>query len=147
MKRVIKLSKAWIAAFAFGVLLTGCGGGSSDTANTGPSSSDNGHTSEVPFVPVAPAEPVAVLSWSAPSTRVNGDGIKMGELDKYVIRYGKDREDLSQTIVVDNASVDATMSYTVDGLDTGNWYFTIQVQDNKGLMSEPSEVVSKEIQA
>jgi hypothetical protein len=138
MKRVIKMSKAGIAAFLLGVLLAGCGGGSSDTVTTGSSSSDAG---DVHYAPVA------VLSWSAPSTRVNGDGIKMGELDKYVIRYGQDRDNLNQTIVVDDASSRANMSYTVDGLGAGNWYFTIQVQDTEGLVSEPSEVVSKQIQA
>jgi hypothetical protein len=141
MKRVIKMSKAGIAAFLLGVLLTGCGGGSSDTVTTGSSSSSSSDAGGVHYAPVA------VLSWSAPSTRVNGDGIKMGELDKYVIRYGQDRDNLDQTIVVDDASSKASMSYTVDGLGTGNWYFTIQVQDTEGLVSEPSEVVSKQIQA
>lgn len=141
MKRVIKLSKAGIAAFLSGVLLTGCGGGSSDTTSTSSSSSSGSGAGSVHY------GPVAVLSWSAPSTRVNGDGIKMGELDKYVIRYGQDKENLNQTIVVDDASSRASMSYTVDGLGTGSWFFTIQVQDTEGLVSEPSEVVSKQIQA
>jgi hypothetical protein len=144
MKRVIKMSKAGIAAFVLGVLLAGCGGGSADTATTSSSSSSSSPGSEGGNVHYAP---VAVLSWSAPSTRVNGDGIKMGELDKYVIRYGQDKDNLNQTIVVDDASSKANMSYTVDGLGTGSWYFTIQVQDTEGLVSEPSEVVSKQIQA
>jgi hypothetical protein len=143
MKRVIKLSKAWIAAFAVGMVLTGCGGGSastSGTASAGSSSadSDTGHVVDAP---------VAVLSWSAPSTRVNGERIPMGELDRYVIRYGQDRDNLDQTIFVDNAATDASMSYTVDGLGKGDWFFTIQVQDNKGLISEPSDIVSKQIRA
>ncbi|HTN32830.1 MAG TPA: fibronectin type III domain-containing protein [Marinobacter sp.] len=160
MKRVIKMSKAWIAAFALGMLLAGCGGGSSDTASTGSSSQGTVHENVVPVVPgepaipaiplepaipVVPADPVAVLSWSAPSTRVNGEGIAMGELDKYVIRYGKNKDNLNQEIVVEDAARNANMSYTVNGLGAGNWFFTIQVQDNKGLISEPSEIVSKQI--
>ncbi|WP_412535699.1 fibronectin type III domain-containing protein [Marinobacter sp. MIT1358] len=89
----------------------------------------------------------AVLSWSAPSTRVNGDGIAMGELDKYVIRYGQDVENLSGEVIIGEADVYPEMSYTVDNLDSGTWYFTIQVQDKQGLVSEPSAPVSKTIRS
>ncbi|HLT14930.1 MAG TPA: fibronectin type III domain-containing protein [Marinobacter sp.] len=88
-----------------------------------------------------------MLSWSAPSTRVNGDGIAMGELDKYVIRYGQSADDLNLEVVLDNADSYADMSYTVENLDAGTWFFTIQVQDKQGLVSEPSEPVSKTIQS
>ncbi|ABM19608.1 hypothetical protein Maqu_2533 [Marinobacter nauticus VT8] len=80
-------------------------------------------------------------------TRVNGESIAMGELDRYVIRYGQDANDLSGEITVDGASGEAEMSYVVDNLDAGTWYFTIQVQDTAGLLSEPSEPVSKTIQS
>jgi len=132
MKRVIKVSKAWIAAFVTGVLLTGCGGG-----DAGSATASNGST----FSP----ERSAVLSWSAPLTRVNGDSIPMGELDRYVIRYGQDSENLSEEVVVTNAASEAEMSHEIGGLDNGTWYFTIQVQDVNGLISEPSDVVSKAI--
>ncbi|WP_323752353.1 fibronectin type III domain-containing protein [Marinobacter sp.] len=89
----------------------------------------------------------AVLSWSAPATRVNGDGIAMGELDKYVIRYGQNVEDLNEEIVVGEAESYPEMSHTVEDLDVGTWYFTIQAQDKQGLISEPSEPVSKTIQS
>jgi hypothetical protein len=138
MKRVIKVSQAWIAAFILGALLTGCGGGgSSESAGTQTGSS--GETSS--------PERSAVLSWSAPLTRVNGESIPMGELDRYVIRYGQDADELSEEIVVTNAQAEAEMSYEVSGLDTGTWYFTIQVQDTNGLISEPSDVVSKSIRS
>ncbi|MBE0486228.1 MAG: fibronectin type III domain-containing protein [Marinobacter sp.] len=71
----------------------------------------------------------------------------MGELDSYVIRYGKDVEDLSGEVVIDGAAKYPEMSYTVDNLDVGTWYFTIQVQDTQGLVSEPSEPVSKTIRS
>ena len=54
MKRVIKMSKAWIAAFVIGAVLTGCGGGSSggsssssDSVKTGSQPSDNTVVSSV----------------------------------------------------------------------------------------------------
>lgn len=138
MKRVIKMSKAWIAAFILGLLLTGCGGGgSSESAGT---QTGSGGANSSP-------ERSAVLSWSAPLTRVNGESIPMGELDKYVIRYGQDANELSEEVVVTNAQAEAEMSYEVSGLDVGTWYFTIQVQDTNGLISEPSDVVSKSIRS
>lgn len=139
MNSVIKVSKAWGVAIVLGMLLAGCGGGGS--------SSDSAQSTAAQGSGVASATDAkkAVLSWSAPSTRVNGEGIAMGELDKYVIRYGQDAGNLDREAVVDNAAEDAAMSYTVDGLSSGTWYFTIQVQDINGLMSEPSEVVSKSI--
>ncbi|MBZ0333329.1 fibronectin type III domain-containing protein [Marinobacter sp. AL4B] len=71
----------------------------------------------------------------------------MGELDKYVIRYGQNIEDLNEEIVLEEAESYAEMSHTVESLGTGTWYFTIQVQDKQGLISEPSEPVSKTIQS
>lgn len=123
MKRVIKMSKAWIAACIVGIVLTGCGGGGSGGGGQG----------------------AATLSWTAPLTRVNGESIPMGELDKYVIRYGQDAGDLTKQVVVENAAAEADMSYRIGGLATGTWYFTIQVQDINGLISAPSDVVSKSI--
>ncbi|WP_372966339.1 fibronectin type III domain-containing protein [Marinobacter sp.] len=153
-KRVIKMSKAWIAAFALGMLLTGCGGGGgSDDAGPSTSASASGKTTTVGATPktesAATAETPrsAVLSWSAPATRVNGDGIDMGELDKYVIRYGQNVDDLNQEVVLEDAAEYPEMSYTVKDLDPGTWFFTIQVQDTQGLVSEPSEPVSKHIQS
>lgn len=141
MKRVIKMSKAWTAAFFLGIVLTGCGGGgSSDEGSSGTVTGSDTVTS-------GELQRSAVLSWSAPATRVNGAGIAMGELDKYVIRYGQDVEDLAGEVVVGEADSYPEMSYTVDNLDSGTWYFTIQVQDKEGLVSEPSAPVSKTIRS
>lgn len=125
MKRVIKMSKAWIAALFIGVILTGCGGGSS-----GGTSSSGGAKS-------------ADLSWNAPMTRVNNESLSMGELSGYIISYGRDPENLTETVRINGAD---TMEYTVTNLDNGTWYFAIQVEDVNGLVSEPSQPVSKRIQ-
>lgn len=148
MKRVIKVSQAWIAAFVLGVVLTGCGGGSAGPGVESPNDSGGSVGSGDPVSPGGQepsSERSAVLSWSAPLTRVNGESIPMGELDRYVIRYGQDADELSKEVVVTNAQAEAEMSYEVSGLDVGTWYFTIQVQDTNGLISEPSDVVSKSI--
>lgn len=137
MKYVIKMSGSLIAAFLVGALLTGCGGGSSESVSEQTDSSGE----------VSAQDGSAVLSWSAPLTRVNGESIPMGELDRYVIRYGQDAGELNEEVIVTNAQADAEMSYEVSGLDAGTWYFTIQVQDTNGLISEPSDVVSKSIRS
>lgn len=140
VERVIKVSKAWIAAFVVGAVLSGCGGGSGSGSDSGTPITDNntsGSSSEV--------VKSAVLSWSAPLTRVNGESIPMAELDQYVIRYGQDADNLSEQVVVTNAQAEAEMSYEVSGLADGTWFFTIQVQDTNGLISEPSDIVSKTI--
>ncbi|MFO7995480.1 MAG: fibronectin type III domain-containing protein [Marinobacter sp.] len=66
----------------------------------------------------------------------------MGELSGYVISYGQNPEELSEAVRIDDASV---MDYTISNLDNGTWYFTIQVEDVDGLVSTPSEQVSKTI--
>lgn len=132
MKRVIKVSKAWIAAFFMGVVLTGCVDALSDSSETSASSAQGQQVSERS----------ASLSWNAPATRANGEGIKMGELSGYVITYGQNPEELSEAIRIDDASI---MDYTINNLDYGTWYFTIQAEDVDGLVSAPSEQVSKTI--
>ena len=144
MKRVSKMSSAWIAAFLMGAILTGCGGGSSGSESAGVSTSGTGGGS---VGEGTAAERTAVLSWNAPLTRVNGESIPMGELDRYVIRYGQDTGNLTEEVVVTNAQAQAEMSYEITGLEDGTWYFTIQVQDTSGLISEPSDVVSKSVQS
>ncbi len=129
MKRVITMSKAWIAAFILGVVLTGCGGGGSGTSS-GQASTQEGN---------------AVLSWSAPTKRVNGEDLSRYELEKYTIRYGTEPDNLNQVVVIDNVGGLIELSHEVTDLSTGTWYFTIQVQDANGLTSEPSDVVSKTI--
>lgn len=130
MKRVIKMSKAWIAALFIGVILTGCGGGSSNGTSASGAIGDSGARS-------------ADLSWNAPMTRVNEESLSMGELSGYIISYGKDPENLTETVRINGAD---TMEYTVTNLDNGTWYFAIQVEDVDGLLSEPSQPVSKTIQ-
>jgi hypothetical protein len=39
------------------------------------------------------------------------------------------------------------MKYTVEDLADGTWYFSVQVEDNNGLISPPSDLVSKNIQS
>jgi len=131
MKRVITLSRAWIAALVFGITLTGCGGGSSGdsgTQSSGSLSTMNGS---------------ALLSWNAPTERQNGDPIEeIYDLSGYVISYGQDPGNLDKTVRIDDAY---QTEYSVENLEEGTWYFTVQAEDDNGLMSAPSDQVNKTI--
>ncbi|MCG7198837.1 fibronectin type III domain-containing protein [Marinobacter pelagius] len=119
--------------------------GSSDDSTTSDTSGGDVVVEEEPVVDETTQEPVtgtAKLSWVAPSTRTDGEGLTMGELDSYVINYGQDANDLGNTIEINDAS---TMEYTIDQLGAGEWFFSIQVIDTNGLISPPSEIVSKTI--
>lgn len=133
MKRAIKMSKAWIAALVFGIVLTGCGGSSSDSGSQASGSSQGADTQKS-----------AALSWNAPFQRQNNETLEMYELSGYVISYGQDPENLDQTVRVSDAY---RMEYVVDGLSEGTWYFSVQAEDVNGLMSPPSDLVSKSIQS
>ncbi|MFN2360761.1 MAG: fibronectin type III domain-containing protein [Marinobacter sp.] len=91
------------------------------------------------------AERSASLSWNAPETRANGSDLSPYDLERYVIRYGTDRENLDKKIEIENVGGLQTMTYEIENLTVGNWYFSIQVEDVDGLVSAPSEVVSKTI--
>ncbi|ROT98400.1 hypothetical protein EB809_13955 [Marinobacter sp. R17] len=82
------------------------------------------------------------LSWTAPSTRLDGSSIALSEIDHYVINYGQESGNLGQTQNVDAG----TTSYTFDGLASGTWYFTVQTVDSSDRISPPSEEVSQEVQ-
>lgn len=143
MKRVIKMSKAWIAAFTFGIVLTGCGGSSDSTdASVGAGSlgSDMGASVGESILPEA--KRAAVLSWSAPRSRANNQDIELYELEKYIISYGQDAESLNREVIVPGeGGVD--MAHKISGLGAGTWYFSISVEDTDGLRSAPSITVEK----
>ena len=134
MKSAIKLSQAWIAALLLGVLLTGCGGGSSD----GSQPSDDG----------GQGLGSATLSWNAPGQRQNGESLELYDLTTYIISYGQDPDNLDKTVYVSSEQGNdypATLGYTVMNLSAGEWYFRVQAEDQNGLMSPPSEMVTKTI--
>lgn len=139
------------------ILLTGCGGD-----GDGDGDGDESGTAGVakPGMAVAKANITegsmarstvnstvnqATLSWRAPSERVNGVKLHREELTSYEIRYGTSAENLNLLAVFDGAEYLIDMFYTIEDLSAGIWYFTIQARDDKGLLSSPSVVVSKNI--
>src|SRR5262249_37944906 len=69
----------------------------------------------------------ATLSWTAPTE--NTDGSTLSNLAGYRIRYGTSASALTQTIVIDNASV---TTYVVENLSPATWYFAVSAVNSQG---------------
>ncbi|MDX1457901.1 MAG: fibronectin type III domain-containing protein [Marinobacter sp.] len=134
------MSSKFLAAALLSSALVGCGGGGSSDGSV--SAGGNLGSAQGGGSQVIDPKRAATLSWNAPATRENGDGLAMGELQGYVINYGQSQDTLSRQVEISDASV---MDYTIGGLSQGDWFFTIQVVDVNGLVSAPSQVVSKTI--
>ena len=75
----------------------------------------------------------ATLAWSAPSTRV--DGSPLTNLAGYKIDYGRMSGVYDYQIDVKNPGV---LTYVVENLISGEWYFAIAAYDSDGLQSDRS---------
>ena len=82
----------------------------------------------------------ATLSWTAPTE--NTDGSALSNLAGYRIRYGTSAASLTQTIVIDNASV---TTYVVENLAPATWYFAVTAVNATGAESTYSNVANKQI--
>lgn len=118
-------------------------GNTGSTEETADSGTD---TSEPPTTDTTPEETIpanaALLSWTAPLTRENGDSLSMGEIAGFEVVYGTSEDTLDQSIAIGDASVDELL---VDELTEGTWYFAIRTLDTDGNRSRLSEVVYKQI--
>ncbi|AMQ87251.1 PA14 domain-containing protein [Marinobacter sp. LQ44] len=82
------------------------------------------------------------LSWTPPLTRVDGSSISLSEISGYVINYGQAPTNMPQILEVPAGTTEAR----IEGLSSGDWYFTIRVIDTNGLSSEPSDPVQYSVQ-
>jgi len=82
----------------------------------------------------------ATLSWVAPTQNV--DGSALTDLAGYEIRYGQSSSDLSQTVLLNNPSLNI---YVVENLTSGTWYFAVAAVNGQGGTSPLSNVASKTI--
>jgi hypothetical protein len=145
--------------------LAGCGGG--DTGSSGsPSSSSTASASTatplatpVAKTPVAastttsttpaataatpaPAAPVAqtesvTLAWAAPTE--NTDGSALTNLAGFDIYYGTSASALTQKVAINSVGL---LTYVVENLPAGTWYFEVVAINATGVQSGPSSVVS-----
>ena len=109
--------------------------------NTEPDTSGDDTSSDTTIEETVPAN-AALLSWTAPLTRENGESLAMGEIAGFEVVYGTSAETLDQSLAIGDASVDELL---VDELAEGTWYFAIRTLDTDGNRSRLSEVVYKQI--
>lgn len=84
---------------------------------------------------------LATLTWTAPLTRINGSSLSLSEIDHYLVSYGQNPSDLTNQVQLSGE----VTRYEFDELGSGDWYFSIQVVDDKGLVSAPSDQATKSI--
>jgi hypothetical protein len=77
------------------------------------------------------------LSWVAPTQ--NEDGTALINLAGFMIAYGPNQTTLSQSIRIDNPSIDR---YVIADLVPGTYYFGVRAVDADGTESSLSELVS-----
>ena len=124
------------------------GGDTTTDTTTDETVADTGTNTETsePVTETTPEETVpantALLSWTAPLTRENGESLAMGEIAGFEVVYGTSAENLDQSLAIGDASVDELL---VDELTEGTWYFAIRTLDTDGNRSRLSEVVYKQI--
>lgn len=92
--------------------------------------------------PVPPPDAKTVtVSWTAPGTRTDGQGLSLSEIKSYKIYYGQSAGNLTSSVP---ASSDLTEK-TIEVSETGTWYFAVSVVDTKNNESDKSDVVSADV--
>ena len=86
---------------------------------------------------------VIKLSWTAPSSRENGEPISLSQIESYALFYGDASGDYSDSIEIAD---DGTNALALDFLDPGTYYVAMKVKDTDGLWSSHSEEVQITIQ-
>jgi hypothetical protein len=103
------------------------------TATTAPVSTPPAST------PAATAQAVT-LSWAAPTQ--NTDGSALTNLSGFDIYYGTSSASLTQKISINSVGL---LTYVVENLNSGTWFFEVVAVNAAGVQSGPSSVVSASI--
>lgn len=82
----------------------------------------------------------ATLSWTPPTQ--NTDGSTLSNLAGYEVRYGRSTGDLSQSVTLDNPSLNR---YVVENLSSGTWYFAVVAVTSARVTSAVSNTATKTI--
>jgi hypothetical protein len=113
----------------------------SNTSNTAPATATTTPPSGTKTtIPVKTINGVATLDWLPPTQ--NSDGTILTNLAGYTVYYGTDRNNLSQSVKVSNPGL---ASYTVTGLTSGTWYFSVTSYSADGVESARTATVTTKI--
>ena len=82
----------------------------------------------------------ATLSWAAPTTRT--DGSPLTNLSGYKIFYGRMSGIYDYQIDINNPAV---LTYVVENLVSGDWYFALTAYDSEDVESDHSNEVLRQI--
>lgn len=97
------------------------------------------------LVVVPDPEPVVAtiaLTWDTPTEREDGSALELYEIDGYVIAYGTDTNNLSESVTVTGGG---QLNATIEDLSTGTYYFAIATVDSDGLRGEFSELITQTV--
>ena len=82
----------------------------------------------------------ATLSWAAPTART--DGSPLTDLAGYKIYYGRMSGVYDYQININNPGI---LTYVVENLVSGNWYFALTAYDSQGIESDRSGEAIRQI--
>lgn len=91
--------------------------------------------------PQEPASSIA-LSWDIPTARENGADLELYEIQGYVIAYGNESGNLTNTVSVDGATI---TNIVLDDLASNTYYFSIATVDSDGLRGNYSNEITQSI--
>jgi hypothetical protein len=80
----------------------------------------------------------ATLSWNPPTD--NTDGSALTDLAGYRIYYGRNKQDLKRSVVIQNPGL---TRYVIENLTPARWHFAMTSINSAGLESPRSQTVSK----
>jgi hypothetical protein len=133
MNRKILYLIALISIFT----LSGCGGGGGSASSSSSGGGDN--VDDGSGEPVDEVQGQINLSWTAPSSRMDGTPLAISEIDGYTIYIGNSQSSLQATLETDQSSA------SIKNLEPGTYYLAVTVTDSEGLESGYSQIISKEI--
>jgi hypothetical protein len=103
---------------------------------------DAGHVTSTAVFAITvlpPVTGVASLEWEVPASRL--DGTLLDDLAGFRILYGRNPDDLDQSVFIEGTA----NTYEFSGLEGGIWYFAVAAVSANGLEGPPSAASMKSI--
>jgi hypothetical protein len=97
-------------------------------------------TSPFSITVLSPPTGIATLQWEQPPAKVDGE--PLDDLGGYRIVYGRNADDLDQSVFINDPS---QTSYEFTALEEGIWYFAVIAVNANGLEGPPTTAAMKSI--
>jgi hypothetical protein len=97
-------------------------------------------TSPFSITVLSPPTGIATLHWEQPPAKVDGE--PLDDLGGYRIVYGRNADDLDQSVFIDDPS---QTSFEFTALEEGSWYFAVIAVNANGLEGPPTTAAMKSI--